>query len=230
MLLPLALQLNGGALLPIQCYAHLATTVVQQTTPADNSSSYISGWLPTPLCDDTSPASLHGPQAGTLTYPRTFPISQQLQAEAHLLGRAFDWLLAVLPLDHHRHTPTFTFAHTDYSQSTHVLLPSRIPDMQALFGSLAPTHPAIYAATCNIQCRSNADFTICLDTGCSMLSTPSLDDFEEPPIKGKFGHLCTINHIVPIEAAGVIRWNVLNSDGQPAVIRVPGYFIPSSGQ
>jgi len=164
------------------------------------------------------------------TYPRTFPASQRLQAEAHLLGRAFDRLIAVLPLDHRRQTPTFTFAHTDYSLTMPALLPSGIPDLQALFGSLAPRHPATYATTCNIHRRHDAEFTICLDTGCSMSSTPSLDDFEEPPVKGKFGHLRTINHVVPIEAAGLIRWNVLDSEGKPAVIRVPGYFIPSSGQ
>jgi len=63
-----------------------------------------------------------------------------------------------------------------------------------------------------------------------MSSTPSLDDFEEPLIKGKFGHLHMINHMVPIEAAGLICWHVLDSASKPAIICVPGYFIPSSGQ
>jgi len=85
------------------------------------------------------------------TYPCTFPVSQCLQAKAHLLGCAFDQLIAVLPLNCHQQTSTFTFAHMDYNQSHPALLPSGIPDLQQLFGSLAPQHPATYSTTCNIQ-------------------------------------------------------------------------------
>jgi len=165
-----------------------------------------------------------------INLPSHILISQCLHMEAHLLGCAFDQLIAALPLDHYQQTPTFTFSHTNHSQSNCAPLPSGIPNLHALFGPLAPWHPATYSTTCNIQWCREADFTICLDTGCSMSSTPSLEDFEQPPIKGKFGHLWMINHIVPIKAAGLIWWHVLDSDGKSTVIHVPGYFIPSSGQ
>jgi len=93
-----------------------------------------------------------------------------------------------------------------------------------------PTIPKTYSTTCHLQCHSGTDYTICLDTGCTLSSTSSLDDFEEPPIHGCFGHLWMINHVVPIEAAGMIHWNVLDSKGQPAVIQVSGYYILTSGQ
>jgi len=118
----------------------------------------------------------------------------------------------------------------DYSTTPQTLLPSGIPNISELFGALAPRHPATYSTACNITHCCEANFTICLDTGCSMSSIPSLDDFEEPLVKGKFGHLCMINHVVPIEVAGLIWWHVLDSDGKPAIIHVPSYFIPSSGQ
>jgi len=161
-----------------------------------------------------------------------FPIGQRLQVEAMLLGHAFDHLALHFPSwDYHHMPPDLSFTRSSFANSTSwPLLHPNFPNIGDLFGTQAPIEPKTYSTTCHLQRRVAHDFSICFDTGCTMSSTFSLDDFEEPPVKGWFGQLRTINHVVPIKAAGIIRWHVLDSKGQPAIIHVPGYFIPSSGQ
>jgi len=164
--------------------------------------------------------------------PQHFPLGQQLQIEACLLGCAFNHLLLTIPpLDYCTVPPDLLFCQTSFANTTkQSYLAPKFPDLCDLFGDLLPTVPKTYSLTCHLQCHSSTDYTICLDTGCTIFSTSSLDDFEELPICGCFGHLQMINHVVSIEAAGMIHRHVLDSKGQPAVIHVPGYDIPSSGQ
>ena len=92
------------------------------------------------------------------------------------------------------------------------------------FGMIIPHTPAVYSTTsqmydaCHLQSRAEMQYSICFDTGCSLASTFSLNDFESPPVKGLFGQLRTINGIVPIKAAGIIRWTVTDVNGAEAII------------
>jgi len=122
----------------------------------------------------------------------------------------------------------FHFAGIDFAPHL-PMLPSDIPDLHAFFGPMAPDCPFTLLTTCHLQCHNNANFTICLDTGCSVSSTPSIKDFEVPPVKGSFSQLCTINHVVPIEAASIIQWYIHDDNRQVAIIHVPSYLISSSG-
>jgi len=164
--------------------------------------------------------------------PQSFSCALYLQIEARLLGCAFDrWVAVFPPRDYRRMAPELTFTRSHFANPTHwPLISPAFPDLRTPFGDLAPLEHKVYSTSCHLQRRSDTNFTVCFDTGCTMSSTFSLDDFEEPPVKGRFGQLRTINHVVPIEATGIIRWHVLDSEGTPAVIRVPGYYIPSSGQ
>jgi len=152
--------------------------------------------------------------------PQHFPIGHQLQIEALLLGQAFShFLSAIPPLDYQAMPPALLFCQASFTNpSQQSYIATEFPDLSDIFGDQAPTTPKTYSTTCQLQCHSGTDYTICLDTGCTLSSTSSLDDFEEPPIHGCFGHLQTINHVVPIEAAGMIWWHVLDMEGQPAVI------------
>jgi len=87
-----------------------------------------------------------------------------------------------------------------------------------------------YHTKCYLQQHNLNDLLICLDTGCLMSSTFSLDDFEVQPMEGPFGQLKTITAVVPILHVGIICWHVHDSAGNEAIIWVPGYYIPSSSQ
>jgi len=63
-----------------------------------------------------------------------------------------------------------------------------------------------------------------------MSSTFDIANFETPPVEGCFGQLQTINDVIPIVGAGIIRWTVHDHVGNEAIIRVPGYYIPTSTQ
>jgi len=164
--------------------------------------------------------------------PCHFPIGQYLQVEAILLGCAFDQLIAIFPgCDYCRMEPELTFSRSQFANPAHwPLLSPAFPGLCTLFGDLAPLEPKVYSASCHLQWWSNTNFTICFNMGCTMSSTFSLGDFEELLVRGHFGQLHTINHVMPIKAAGIIWWHVLDSEGQPAIICVPRYLIPSSGQ
>ena len=88
----------------------------------------------------------------------------------------------------------------------------------------------MYQTVCHLQRRNEKDTSVCLDTGCSMSSTFDIADFETPPVEGRFGQLRTINDVIPIVGAGIIRWTVHDHVGNEAIIRVPGYYIPTSTQ
>ena len=158
-----------------------------------------------------------------------------LQAESLLLTRLYSRFtssngIQIMPLH-----PTIAFNHGQYTAPKR-FFDSGLPDMADYFGMITPRTPAVYSTTsqmydaCHLQSRAETQYSICFDTGCSLASTFSLDDFESPPVKGSFGQLRTINGIVPIEAAGIIRWTVTDVNGAEAIIRVPGYHIPTSTQ
>jgi len=149
-----------------------------------------------------------------------FSICQQLQVEAMLLGHAFDCLaLHFLPWDYCHQPPDFSFTRSSFADPTmQPLLSPGFPNLQDIFGDQAPLEPKTYSTTCHLQCCAANNFSICFDTGCTMFSTFSLDNFKELPVKGHFGQLWMINHVIPIKAAGIICWHVLNSKGQPTII------------
>jgi len=159
---------------------------------------------------------------------RSYSTNDHILIESWLLGKAFDKfvehysMVAQSPLDISFHSQMFSSA-TQY-------FAGGIPDLSDLFGKHAPIQSMVYQSTCHLQSHWNTDMSICFDTGCSMSSTFSLDDFERPPMKGNFGQLRTITHVVPIVAAGLICWQVYDKKGEKVFIRVPGYYIPSSRQ
>jgi len=141
-----------------------------------------------------------------------------LQAEGHLLACEYHHLMEQLPWDSRAEPPSLHFVRSNFDRQPHPTLPSQLPDVSDLFGHLAPPAPKTYTASCHLQRRHKKEFTICFDTGCSMSSTFSLQDFEAAPVKGRFGQLCTINQTIPIEAAGIICWHVLDARRNPATI------------
>jgi len=165
---------------------------------------------------------------------RNLPTDFFLQAKSVLLSRLYSRFIATVPLSIHR-LPSIDFCRETFSPATS-FLPNGLPDMSDLFKSITPCKPMAYQTVsqmydaCHLQSRAETQFSICFDTGCSLASTFSIDDFEEPPVKGHFGQLRTINGIVPIDAAGIIKWTVSDVNGNDAIIRVPGYYIPSLSQ
>jgi len=55
-----------------------------------------------------------------------------------------------------------------------------------------------YHTKCYLQQCNENDMSICLDTGCSISLTFSLDNFEVPLAEDKFGQLKTITTVIPI--------------------------------
>ena len=162
--------------------------------------------------------------------PKRFIYTQdRLSLEGWLLGKAFDKFLKTIPV---KHMMPFRmeFISQRFAPAANNCVGDGIPDMSVIFGAVAPVESVVYQSSCHLQSRSNLDMSICFDTGCSMSSTFSIDDFEEPPTKGNFGQLRTITNVVPIVAAGMIRWQVHDRNGNTVFIRVPGYYIPSSSQ
>jgi hypothetical protein len=145
---------------------------------------------------------------------------------------------------------------TDYNQSFNQCEYHRnkygLPDLHFKYGDSAPTCPVqlqsryvsvtqdrftghhINQADHRDHPRHNVDgdflsfnrFQVCFDTGCSQSITNSLDDFEEPPTKGEFRTVKTMNGTTKIKAFGIVRWVVYDVDGTARLLNVPAYYIP----
>jgi len=101
----------------------------------------------------------------------------------------------------------------------------QFPDIPNIFKSITPTEPKVYHSTfkkfdslCLFQSQNATDSSIFFDIGCSLSSVFDINDFEEPPVKGCFGQLRTINGIVPIDVAGVIKWTVIDMQGKQVIL------------
>ena len=57
-------------------------------------------------------------------------------------------------------------------------------------------------------------YSICINTGCSITITNCLNDFKEPPTKGNYGTMKTIDGTSQITAFGIINWQVYDEDGK----------------
>ena len=108
-----------------------------------------------------------------------------------------------------------------------------LPDLRHVLGSFAPRERVVYTPR-YYQCVrahfSKDEPMVCFDTGCTMASSMDLEDFEEPPTRGDFGIMRTVNGSVTIEGAGIIRWKTTDENGKECFVRVPGYYIPKSEQ
>ena len=82
----------------------------------------------------------------------------------------------------------------------------------------------------NILTDKTNHTSVCFDTGCTMASTYCLDDFKDPPHKGKFRKVHTANGDILIEGFGLIEWHSIDSNGNDCKILIPGYYIPDSDQ
>ncbi len=71
--------------------------IIQTCTPVDSGSSSTSKLLLPMIYDDIGCVFLHGPLVGTLPTLK-IPLGQCLQAEAHLQGCVFNWMIAVFHL------------------------------------------------------------------------------------------------------------------------------------
>ena len=129
-----------------------------------------------------------------------------------------------------------------------------ITDLRSRFGDLAPTLPVSASSKC-YAFQANTDknqslkeqvqlclrsstknskctdiFTVCIDSGCTITITNCIDDFEEPPSKGDFGTMKTVDGVTKIQAFGIIRWTVPDVKGKTRVIRTPAFYIQSADQ
>ena len=70
-------------------------------------------------------------------------------------------------------------------------------------------------------------FPVLVDTGCSVATTGYLEDFPAGTmVQADFGHIKTASGLAPIKGFGMARWRTINSDGYPAIVRVPCYYAP----
>ena len=69
---------------------------------------------------------------------------------------------------------------------------------------------------------------VCMDSGCSISVTPSLDDFEAPPFRGDFGTMQSVQGTAKIQAFGFVRWRVTDTKGSSHILRCPAYYIPEA--
>ena len=132
----------------------------------------------------------------------------------------------------------------DRSPGTRRMFYNGLPDLWAQMGNFAPHEvivltPTFYhshspnSATMELSLRTSREsgqFSICFDTGCTMASTFSAEDFLEPPVSGNFGSMRMVSGEVEIVSAGMIQWKVVDDEGEGAYLRVPGYYIPKSDQ
>src|SRR3569832_498422 len=152
----------------------------------------------------------------------------------------------------HKDMPQHLFTtKSDFSTTVYRRNKYGLPDLRAKYGDLAPTKPTClepkYGQIANyvppdadyiLSFQSakhdksvNDVFSVCLDTGCSIGFTYSLDDFEEPPVAGAYGSVKTMNDTsTAITAFGVVAWRVVDQTGREHVVRSPAYFVPNTTQ
>ena len=73
----------------------------------------------------------------------------------------------------------------------------------------------------------DSTFAILLDTGCSVSCSGFKEDFHGQLAFGDFGHVNTADGTAKIEGFGMLRWDVMTSDGKHRVVEVPGYYSPT---
>jgi len=140
--------------------------------------------------------------------------SQSLEIESIHLAQAFMKFLT---------TNAYVFSHME-------ILTISFKETSFCRPSMLSSEFTTYHMRCYLQWCTVNDMPICLYTGCSMSSTFLIDDFGTPSSKGKLSQLKTIATVVPIVGAGIICWHVYDSDGNDAIICIPGYYIPSLTQ
>ena len=70
-------------------------------------------------------------------------------------------------------------------------------------------------------------FLILLDTGCSVSCSGFKEDFHGQLAFGDFGQVATADGSAKIEGFGMLRWDVVTTDGQLRILLVPGYYSPT---
>ena len=70
-------------------------------------------------------------------------------------------------------------------------------------------------------------FQLLIDSGCSVSCSGFNEDFHGQLAIGNFGNVNTANGQAKIEGFGILRWDVISTDGNRRTILVPGYYSPS---
>ena len=117
------------------------------------------------------------------------------------------------------------------------------PDLRALHGNhfhgplhaITRAYHTIHEPPTHMQgllsTKDKCRFHVCMDSGCTISVTPSLDDFEAPPIPGDYGFIRQVNgEATPIKALGFTRWHVTDTNGDSRIFRTPAYYIPEANQ
>ena len=99
-----------------------------------------------------------------------------------------------------------------------------------LFQPASRVLPAILSFLPAFQCHNNIltkeQYQLIVDTGASVCITPCRHDFiSYRPSKVKIKDLSKSNSV---EGEGVLRWVIMDTDGNPCTIELPGYHIPSA--
>ena len=120
-------------------------------------------------------------------------------------------------------------------------LPCDVQSVKSSFSSAnMPPSPACFAASnllddkhllraCSASRADGSDvvFPILIDTGCSTACSGYASDFHGQLIEGQFGTIKTADGIAQIEGFGILHWATVDVEGQPVLIKVPGYHVPS---
>jgi len=153
-----------------------------------------------------------------------YPTMMHLQAESLMLTRLYSSTFNVSKFKTQPTIPTISFFHMKFERGRQCQMShDQFPDVLDLFKSLTPIKPKIYSTfsyqdPCCLQSQNKLKYLICFDTGCSLSTNFSLDGFEQPLLKGSFGQLCSINGIVPIQTAGIIKWTVMDLNGNDTIL------------
>ena len=57
-----------------------------------------------------------------------------------------------------------------------------------------------------------------------------LDDFDPPPMRGKFGQVQTADGLLQVTGLGMVHWIVVCSDGTSSTIEVPAHYVENGHQ
>ena len=78
---------------------------------------------------------------------------------------------------------------------------------------------------------SNAELTkifqVLIDSGCSVSCSGFKEDFHGQLALGDFGVVNTADGQAKIEGFGILRWDIITTDGERRTIAVPGYYSPT---
>ena len=92
-------------------------------------------------------------------------------------------------------------------------------DLASISGLIRPSATSAVA--------SHDFFPVLLDAGCSVAASGFPEDFHGQLACGHFGAIKTADGMATIKGFGVAHWQVLDRNGNPALIRVPCCFVPA---